>query len=142
MVSGTRDVFLASGFHRDDRLLGSELGLSPRRARSALWKWTRLSPPKRSSAQPIFKGRFNEAAYQRALKELWTRLLIVAYGEVDEGAFPSLAIGATRLIFEDLWNEAKELTCEQALAQLRGSRAKTRLAFKYYSKLVASAPAS
>ena len=32
---------------------------------------------------------------------LWSRLLIV--GEVDDGAFPSLAVGATELVFEDLW---------------------------------------
>ena len=52
------------------------------------------------------QGRANEAIYTRALKELWSRLLIVGAGEVDDGAFPSLAIGATRLLFEDLWLES------------------------------------
>lgn len=33
--------------------------------------------------------------------------MIVGFGEVDEGAFPSLAIGATKLLFEDLYEEAK-----------------------------------
>lgn len=52
-------------------------------------------------------GRHNEALWNRALRELWERLLIVGTGEVEDGAFPSLAIGATRLIFEDLWDEAQ-----------------------------------
>ena len=39
------------------------------------------------------QGRENEKVYVRALKELWMRGLIVGYGEVDEGAFPSLAMG-------------------------------------------------
>jgi hypothetical protein len=48
-------------------------------------------------------GRASERTYVRSLKELWDRLLIVGTGEVDDGAFPSLAMGATRWIFEDLW---------------------------------------
>lgn len=61
-------------------------------------------------------GRALEPTYQRALKQLYERLLIVAYGEVDEGAFPSLAIAATRLIFEELFEEAKALTPSEAQA--------------------------
>lgn len=49
------------------------------------------------------QGRFNEGDYSRAMKELFQRLLIVAFGEVDDGAFPSLAVGATKLLYEDLW---------------------------------------
>jgi hypothetical protein len=60
------------------------------------------------------QGRASEGAYTRALKELWDRCLIVAFGEVDEGAFPSLAIGSTRVIFEELWKEAEELSTEAA----------------------------
>lgn len=59
-------------------------------------------------------GKQNESKYERVLKELWSRLLIVAYGEVDEGAFPSLAIGATRSIFEELWVEAQKLSSKEA----------------------------
>lgn len=51
------------------------------------------------------QGRANEAAYTRALKQLWSRLLVVGVGEVDDGAFPSLAMSATRLRFEELWPE-------------------------------------
>ncbi len=63
-------------------------------------------------------GRANEALYQKALRELWSRSLIVAYGEFDDGAFPSLAIGATRVIFEDLWAKAWTLSDEQARATI------------------------
>jgi hypothetical protein len=62
------------------------------------------------------KGRDNEASFNRAMKELWSRLLIVAFGEVDDGAFPSLAVGATRVLFEDLWKKAADLDRGRALA--------------------------
>lgn len=64
------------------------------------------------------KGRDNEASFQRAMKELWSRLLIVAFGEVDDGAFPSLAVGATRVLFEDLWKRAGELDRRKALGEI------------------------
>lgn len=55
------------------------------------------------------QGRMLEGIYTRAMRELWTRLLAVGMGEIDDGAFPSLAVGATRLVFEDLWDEATAL---------------------------------
>ncbi len=51
-------------------------------------------------------GKQSERVYTSALRELWERLLIVGTGEVDDGAFPSLSIGATRWIFEELWEES------------------------------------
>ncbi len=60
------------------------------------------------------RGRSLEATYQKALKELWMRGLIVVYGEVDEGAFPSLAIGSTRVLFEDVWQKACAMSTAQA----------------------------
>lgn len=61
---------------------------------------------KELKAETELKGRDNEPDYQRALKELWERLLIVGYGEKDDGAFPSLRLGATATLFEGLWNRA------------------------------------
>lgn len=52
-------------------------------------------------------GRFNEAEFNRAIKPLWSRLLIVGTGEVEEGGFPSLAVGTTELIHEPLWLATK-----------------------------------
>jgi hypothetical protein len=52
------------------------------------------------------QGRANEGVYTRSLKQLWQRLLVVGVGEVDDGAFPSLAMSATRLRFEELLPES------------------------------------
>lgn len=64
------------------------------------------------------RGKQGERVWQRSLNELWAALLIVGTGEVDDGAFPSLEIGATRLVFEDLWDEATAANREDALARV------------------------
>jgi hypothetical protein len=51
-------------------------------------------------------GRLGERRWNVALRELWSRLLVVGAGEVADGAFPSLAVGSTRLMFEDIWEDA------------------------------------
>jgi hypothetical protein len=56
------------------------------------------------------EGRVHEGAYTKAMKELWARLLIVGFGEVEDGAFPSLAVGATELLFEGLYREAEKVS--------------------------------
>ena len=66
------------------------------------------------------QGRAAESMYTRALKELWTRQLVVAFGEVDEGGFPSIDIGSTKVIFEDQWQEAIKLSEVQAEEILAG----------------------
>jgi hypothetical protein len=55
------------------------------------------------------QGKLNETAYNGAMKDLFNRLLIVGFGEVDDGAFPSSSVGATELLFDDLWREAQEM---------------------------------
>lgn len=60
------------------------------------------------------EGRFNEKAYEAAMKGLWMRLLIVGFGEVEDGAFPSLAVGASEVMFEDLVSQADALSLEKA----------------------------
>ncbi len=102
-----RDVFramLASLIAAGDL----RFGLSPR-ATAILELLDDDSPQstKELRARAEMQGRANEAAYARALKELWTRMLVVGAGEVADGAFPSLAVGATRLLFEELWREAE-----------------------------------
>lgn len=61
------------------------------------------------------QGRYNEPTYNRAMKELFQQLLIVGYGEVDDGAFPSLAVGATKNLYEDLWEDARLMGEKKAL---------------------------
>lgn len=60
------------------------------------------------------QGKENERVYNRAMKELFSRLLIVGFGEVDDGAFPSLAVGTTKNIYEDLWLDADDLDIKSA----------------------------
>ncbi len=60
------------------------------------------------------RGKLHEGAYSRGMKELFTRFLIVGFGEVEDGAFPSLAVGATELLFEDLWREGAEMSPRKA----------------------------
>ncbi|MBL7544016.1 MAG: hypothetical protein JNL11_09375 [Bdellovibrionaceae bacterium] len=55
------------------------------------------------------QGKINVGLYNRGMKELFSRLLIVGFGEVDDGAFPSLAVGATQHIYEDLWLDVLNL---------------------------------
>ncbi|MBN8541751.1 MAG: hypothetical protein J0L82_15275 [Deltaproteobacteria bacterium] len=54
------------------------------------------------------QGKENEKRYTSAMKELWSTLSIVGVGEVDDGAFPSLAHAATDVVFEDLCREAEK----------------------------------
>jgi hypothetical protein len=82
-------------------------------------------------------GKQGERVYTRALRELWERLLIVGTGEVDDGAFPSLAIGATRWIFEDLWEQSSAPASEQQKLLIARMLAPGTPFGKYWRKLLA-----
>ena len=60
------------------------------------------------------RGKDNEKFYNRGMKELFSKFLIVAFGEVDDGAFPSLAVGATRNLYEDLLSDARKMRASEA----------------------------
>lgn len=62
------------------------------------------------------QGRANERAFEAGMKELWSRLLVVGFGEKDDGAFPSLQVGATKWMHESTWRRARELTDHEAAA--------------------------
>ncbi|MFT3926102.1 MAG: hypothetical protein QM778_26395 [Myxococcales bacterium] len=74
-------------------------------------------------------GRAGEHVWTRALRELWERCLIVGVGEIDDGAFPSLAVGATQTLFEDLWDEAQLRSRELAQTQVQETLSGTGVAF-------------
>ena len=80
------------------------------------------------------RGRDNERLYTKALQELFNNFLIVAYGEVDDGAFPSLAVGATRHLFEDLCEKAKFLSENEALKILDEAMPMQSLFRKFYER--------
>lgn len=83
-------------------------------------------------------GRALEPTYNKALQELWSRGLIVAFGEVDEGAFPSLAVGATRLLFEDIYLAAQAMPASEAESILAHHFARSGLLAKQHEKILRS----
>ena len=56
-------------------------------------------------AQMDLGGKAGERIYKRALDDLWNQMRLVGVGEHDDGAFPSLSVGATNLLFEELWED-------------------------------------
>lgn len=60
------------------------------------------------------QGKDLESQYNRAMKPLWNHLWIVGYGEIEDSSFPSLAVGATQVLFEDLWRASRELSMKEA----------------------------
>lgn len=82
------------------------------------------------------QGRYNETAFTRVLKELWTRLLIVGFGEIDDGAFPSLALGSSRLLFEEQWDDAVAMKTERASKILTSLKGADNSFLKFHSRLL------
>ncbi len=80
------------------------------------------------------QGKMFEAEFGRATKELWSSFKIVGVGEKDDGAFPSLLVGATKLIHEDLWKKAASVSLEDAQAQLLKDLGADNLFWKYIAK--------
>lgn len=64
------------------------------------------------------KGKMLESTFHKALRDLWENLLIVGIGEVDDGAFPSLAHAATQVIFEELWQKAQQIEPVDAMIEI------------------------
>lgn len=83
------------------------------------------------------QGKLLESAWTRATAQLWSRLLVVGYGEVDDGAFPSLAIGATQSLFDDLWDAAGEMSAAEADEVLGARLGAKSLFYKHFQKVLA-----
>lgn len=77
-----------------------------------------LSTKQLKSAAEL-EGRLLESTYNRAMKPLWNTLLIVGFGEFEDSSFPSLGIGATKTLFEELWQKAEKISQPQAEKFLR-----------------------
>ncbi len=84
------------------------------------------------------QGKLNEPTYQRAMKALFQRMLIVGYGEVEDGAFPSLAVGATKTLYEDLWEKSLVLEKEKARKVVDKYLKATSPERKFFDKLLQS----
>jgi hypothetical protein len=78
----------------------------PHEADEILERLREVSPrsTKEIRAEAGLRGKPFESLFTHAMKALWARLLLVGTGEVPDGAFPSLAVAATEMMFEDLWN--------------------------------------
>ncbi len=73
---------------------------------------------KQLKAAAELEGRLLEPSYNRAMKPLWQYLLVVGFGEFEDSSFPSLGIGATPTLFEELWREASTIVASEAEAWL------------------------
>lgn len=84
------------------------------------------------------QGKVFEAQYNRAMKPLWDRLLMVGFGEMDDSSFPSLQVGATQTLFEELWLEAHQMNCDTAEKLLLEKLGAKNPFFQFAQKLVHS----
>jgi hypothetical protein len=81
------------------------------------------------------KGKANERIFTRATQDLWLQFLIVGYGEIADGAFPSLAVGATQNLFEQVFKGAMELSKEEAVKVLDAKLPRGNLMREYFEKV-------
>ncbi len=65
------------------------------------------------------KGKSFEALYNRVMKELWWSGLVVGYGEIEDSSFPSLAVGATSVLFEEVWAASQNLNSTKSQSWLK-----------------------
>ncbi|MBN8554667.1 MAG: hypothetical protein J0L93_04410 [Deltaproteobacteria bacterium] len=79
-------------------------------------------------------GKFFESDYNKRMNELWRKLLIVGVGEIDDGAFPSLAIASAENYFEDECRKAFKLTREEAIQKAAHILGSQNVFFKYLIK--------
>ena len=90
---------------------------------------------KQLKAAGELEGRLLEPNYNRAMKPLWQNLLILAFGEFDDSSFPSLGIGATQSLFEDMWNEGSALKSAVAEKFLIGKLGEANPFWKFAQKI-------
>lgn len=81
------------------------------------------------------QGRSLEPIYNRAMRPLWQTLTIVAFGEFEDSSFPSLGIGATQTLFEELWLKSRSISQEKAEDMLKKKLGEKNPFFKYAIKL-------
>lgn len=75
-----------------------------------------------------------EAEWNRAMRPLWNHLCLVGVGEVADSSFPSLLVGTTQLMFEDLWAAAADVSVEASNAFLRERLGDENPFYKYAVK--------
>lgn len=81
------------------------------------------------------RGKLFERTYEKSMKILFEKLWIVGFGEVDDGAFPSLAVGSSKALFEDLWENSQKISKIQAHRILIDKLGESSLFFKQIIKI-------
>jgi len=81
------------------------------------------------------QGKLLEGVYTKSLKQLWDRGLIVGHGEIDDGAFPSLAIGSTELLFEDIYRAAANGASKEGARMLDALFERDPLISRFYHRV-------
>ncbi len=81
------------------------------------------------------KGKMFESLFNKSMRPLWDHFQIVAFGEFEDSSFPSLGIGATQTLFEELIKKASTLTRAEALKLIQLKMPEGSLFRKYWDKL-------
>ncbi len=113
---------------------GMEMSRESRMIMEALEADSPLSTKQLKAACEL-EGRLLEPTYNRALRPLWNRLWIVGFGEFEDSSFPSLGIGATKTLFEDLWTQAAAVEPATAEENLAARLGRENPFFRYAVKL-------
>jgi hypothetical protein len=91
--------------------------------------------PKRLSSDLGLTGKDLESTYQRGLKYLWDRFWVVGFGEIEDSSFPSLAVGATEVIFDEVWRKAHQRSQTECLDRAEAFLSQESAFWKYFLKL-------
>ena len=101
------------------RLLSGEedlrLGEDARRLYQCFEESSPLSTKEVKEAAEM-RGRDASRAFERGMKELWAKMLVVGFGEKADGAFPSLMVGASKWIHGEAWRVGREMSEDEAWA--------------------------
>lgn len=73
---------------------------------------------------------------EKSMADLWQRLWITGYGEVDDGAFPSLAVGTSEQLFEKWCDESDGLSAEEGRRKLEKKLGAENLFLKELDRVV------
>jgi hypothetical protein len=90
---------------------------------------------KQLKAAANLEGKSHETMYNRAMNPLWRRLMLVGYGEFEDSSFPSLGIGATETLFEELWSDARKLNPTKAGEEIKQHLGEKNPFWKFAEKL-------
>lgn len=81
------------------------------------------------------KGKMFESLFNKSMRPLWDHFQIVAFGEFEDSSFPSLGIGATQTLYEELIKKASTLSHAEALKLIDLKMPEGSLFRKYWNKL-------